>query len=174
MVNDKLKSIKDYFIGFGIVGIYFLIIVLSKIFWDVIYGLILGTLIFVVLLLTHFIISFKRGKDSISDFTINMLAAIIGFNFIIAFIYFVMPIDYGYLQYSNSTIIQPKSDYFTDLYFSGVVFTTLGFGDIHPKGILRFIATIEALMGWIVLALLIFGINKYVEPKNLKNQKLYK
>jgi hypothetical protein len=36
-------------------------------------------------------------------------------------------------------------------YFSFVTFTTLGFGDIHPSGNLRYLAGIEALTGMVLV-----------------------
>ena len=37
------------------------------------------------------------------------------------------------------------------LYYSGVIFTTLGLGDIQPVGHLRFITATEALNGFLLL-----------------------
>ena len=38
-------------------------------------------------------------------------------------------------------------------YFSGVTFTTLGYGDYHPEGCLRIVATVEAFLGAFMIAL---------------------
>jgi len=37
------------------------------------------------------------------------------------------------------------------LYYSGVIYTTLGLGDIHPVGHIRFITAIEALNGFFLI-----------------------
>ena len=37
------------------------------------------------------------------------------------------------------------------LYYSGVIFTTLGLGDIQPEGHIRFITAIEALNGFLLI-----------------------
>lgn len=38
------------------------------------------------------------------------------------------------------------------LYYSGVMYTSLGLGDIHPHGHIRFITAIEALNGLLLIA----------------------
>jgi len=47
-----------------------------------------------------------------------------------------------------------KNDYLTSLYFSIVTWTTLGYGDLSPVGNVRFIASVEALLGQLYMALL--------------------
>ena len=37
------------------------------------------------------------------------------------------------------------------LYYSGVIFTTLGLGDIQPEGHIRFITALEALNGFLLI-----------------------
>lgn len=49
------------------------------------------------------------------------------------------------------------------LYFSVVTFTTLGYGDISPIGLMRIISCSEALVGIIVLGFLIVGLSKNPE-----------
>ncbi|MFA0569498.1 ion channel [Vibrio gallaecicus] len=46
-------------------------------------------------------------------------------------------------------------EFFNALYFSVVTFTTLGYGDISPVGIARFIAAVEAFMGSFIMALFV-------------------
>lgn len=45
-------------------------------------------------------------------------------------------------------------DYWTCLYYSVVTFTTLGYGDFYPLGWGRAIAALQAMMGYIVLAVI--------------------
>lgn len=68
----------------------------------------------------------------------------------------------GILQ--NGTLIQLSSQnsiqenftvFINSLYFSSVTFTTLGYGDISPFGISRFIAAIEAFAGSFTIALFV-------------------
>ena len=40
------------------------------------------------------------------------------------------------------------------LYYSLVTFTTLGYGDLQPRGILRFLACLETFVGYLVLGIL--------------------
>jgi hypothetical protein len=37
------------------------------------------------------------------------------------------------------------------LYYSGVIYTTLGLGDIQPEGHIRFITAMEALNGFLLI-----------------------
>ncbi|NVD06014.1 potassium transporter Kef [Vibrio sp. JPW-9-11-11] len=46
-------------------------------------------------------------------------------------------------------------EFFNSLYFSVVTFTTLGYGDISPVGIARFIAACEAFLGSFTMALFV-------------------
>jgi len=43
------------------------------------------------------------------------------------------------------------SDAMSYLYYSGVIYTTLGLGDIQPEGHIRFITAIEALNGFLLI-----------------------
>lgn len=52
---------------------------------------------------------------------------------------------------------------FKSLYFSVVTFATLGYGDIQPIGtVARFLAGIEALLGALLAALLVFVLTRIV------------
>lgn len=46
-------------------------------------------------------------------------------------------------------------DSLASLYFSVVTWTTLGYGDYSPEGGLRFVAALEALMGYTYMAILV-------------------
>ena len=55
------------------------------------------------------------------------------------------------------------NDFLSSLYFSIVTFTTLGYGDFHPKGYIRFFASFEALIGAVLIALFIVTLTrKYI------------
>ena len=43
------------------------------------------------------------------------------------------------------------TDAMSYLYYSGVIYTTLGLGDIEPQGHIRFITAIEALNGFLLI-----------------------
>ena len=45
----------------------------------------------------------------------------------------------------------PVDDSMNYLYYSGVIYTTLGLGDIQPLGHIRFITAIEALNGFLLI-----------------------
>ncbi len=64
----------------------------------------------------------------------------------------------GNLKISNEVV----NTYWDCLYFSGVTFTTIGYGDIQPVGITRFFAMFEGFIGIILSsALLVSMVNKY-------------
>lgn len=52
--------------------------------------------------------------------------------------------------------------FLTSVYFSIVTFTTLGYGDISPTGIVRFIAAIEAFTGSFTIALFVVSFVKKI------------
>ncbi|MDH3346490.1 MAG: ion channel [Desulfobulbaceae bacterium] len=60
---------------------------------------------------------------------------------------------YVYGLHSVQGII--KHDFLTSLYFSVVTWTTLGYGDLQPINELRMVAAMEALMGYLYMALLV-------------------
>ena len=45
----------------------------------------------------------------------------------------------------------PVADGMSYLYYSGVIYTTLGLGDIQPEGHIRFITAMEALNGFLLI-----------------------
>lgn len=56
---------------------------------------------------------------------------------------------------TQQTLPQNFSNFISSLYFSIVTFTTLGYGDISPIGLSRFIAAIEACTGSFTIALFV-------------------
>lgn len=46
----------------------------------------------------------------------------------------------------------PVGDAMSYLYYSGVIYTTLGLGDVQPEGHIRFITAMEALSGFLVIS----------------------
>lgn len=59
------------------------------------------------------------------------------------------------LRYTN-TMIQPELDGFINsLYFSFITATSLGYGDISPMGVSKFVASFEVILGLIIYGLLI-------------------
>ena len=56
-------------------------------------------------------------------------------------------------------------DWYENYYFSGVTFTTLGFGDIHPEvkePLGQGLAMIEALLGTIFMGLFLFTLARQI------------
>lgn len=56
------------------------------------------------------------------------------------------------------------------MYFSIVTFTTLGYGDFQPLGVLRYVAALEALCGYILLAMLVGVILKGYADKEVSRE----
>ena len=48
------------------------------------------------------------------------------------------------------------------LYYSVVTFTTLGYGDLQPRGVLRFMACLETFVGYLVLGILASTVADFV------------
>lgn len=86
----------------------------------------------------------------------NVIAFSLILIFVCAVLYFLFGVqsEQGVIQLStNLSIWENLNHFFSTIYFSVVTFTTLGYGDIHPIGLSRFIATIEAFIGSFALAL---------------------
>ena len=56
----------------------------------------------------------------------------------------------------------PVEDYWNNLYFSVVTFTTLGYGDFRPIGKIRVLASLEAFLGIFFIALFIKNTAEYL------------
>jgi tetratricopeptide (TPR) repeat protein len=68
------------------------------------------------------------------------------------------------ILYSSLGLIAPCSDWIDPFYFSVVTFTTLGYGDLHPVGILgKLLASAESMSGLIMFGLLLTFIGNRVQ-----------
>ncbi|TMV06862.1 two pore domain potassium channel family protein [Ruegeria sediminis] len=67
---------------------------------------------------------------------------------------FLFAAVYGAFGYYDLCVLGARSPA-DALYFSYVTFTTLGFGDLLPVGMCRFIAVAEAITGYVLLGLLV-------------------
>lgn len=61
---------------------------------------------------------------------------------------------------SNTGQSTAFSEFSTSLYFGIVTFTTLGYGDLHPPASLRLWATMEAVLGVILVALFVVSLTR--------------
>lgn len=78
--------------------------------------------------------------------------------FLSALFYFIFGVSYdGVLLKADAslTITQNLANFSMTLYYSVVTFTTLGYGDVTPVGVTRFVAAIEAFVGSFTLALFV-------------------
>jgi uncharacterized protein YjbI with pentapeptide repeats len=58
--------------------------------------------------------------------------------------------------YEMFDLLTTNSSFLDAVYYSALIFTTLGFEDAHPTGFGQFLTTIEAGLGAIIVALLVF------------------
>ena len=58
---------------------------------------------------------------------------------------------------------QKVKTFWEALYYSVVTFTTLGYGDMQPRGILRFMACLETFVGYLVLGILASTVSDFVQ-----------
>jgi potassium channel LctB len=66
-------------------------------------------------------------------------------------IYFILSFEGIYLVEGNELRqVSPIGSLIHSFYFSGVTMLTIGYGDISPIGIGRFIALVEALIGYVL------------------------
>ncbi len=90
-----------------------------------------------------------QDKYTVYNFFLKLISlSIIVFSNIFIFAYFY----YFYGLKGLEGVV--KNDYLISLYFSIVTWTTLGYGDFSPMPDIRFIASFEALLGQIYMALL--------------------
>jgi len=83
----------------------------------------------------------------------NFKELVLAFTFGISNIFIFASLYYIYgIQFDDGLIVESFSD---SIYFSIVTWTTLGYGDFKPIGELRLIASLEALMGYIYMAILV-------------------
>ena len=57
------------------------------------------------------------------------------------------------------------TDFLSCAYFSLVTFTTLGYGDLHPQGIGRTLAVLEAFTGYLILGVLASTAATLISPR---------
>lgn len=72
--------------------------------------------------------------------------AIIGF----AIIYFLLARNMSIMNNPKYDVLAFHKQLYECIYFSGVTMLTIGYGDIAPIGIGRFIAVVQALIGYIL------------------------
>lgn len=77
--------------------------------------------------------------------------------FLLFFSSFIYWLSKGVFHVTGTCLI-PVGDYWNNLYFSVVTFTTLGYGDFRPIGTIKVLASIEALLGIFLIALFIFAL----------------
>lgn len=154
--EGKIIKISSFIIIISIL-VYYLI----KLLFDVYLAFIVFTIFIIISFPAFYCYQLKSGNMNSLSYFIYIFVMIILFNLAFSIVYMNIPQTYGYLEYSNSTIIKDL-DFETAFYYSGVAFTTVGFGDIHAQGKLRFLALIESMAGWIMLSMLIIGIGHYI------------
>ncbi len=65
-----------------------------------------------------------------------------------------------YVVTQSTDFSEKIKNFFTCFYFSGVTFTTLGYGDISPQGLVRYLSMIEAGLGAFLIALFVFSFTR--------------
>ena len=56
------------------------------------------------------------------------------------------------MTFVKNTVQFHGLEFLESLYFSGITFTTIGYGDIAPIGVTRFIAVIEGFLGVLLIS----------------------
>lgn len=113
--------------------------------------------------LGYSIIELTSGYGFMPSFTIRLGVLTWLFFSIAYWLLTVFHSGIGYLTYKG--VVHQKMStigaLFNSLYYSAVTFTTMGYGDLVPKSLAaKFFASIEPVMGSVLMALLIFSLTK--------------
>lgn len=71
---------------------------------------------------------------------------------LLIYLLFVLIYTLPCMPFVKNTVQFHGLDFLESLYFSGITFTTIGYGDIAPIGVTRFIAVIEGFLGVLLIS----------------------
>ncbi|MCP3856470.1 MAG: two pore domain potassium channel family protein [Actinomycetia bacterium] len=150
-VGTRAKTRLWKLAGLLIAGIVGTVLVASYGFADL--GVALGATLQVIILGTLAVAVLARLLEHPSVTNQTMLGAVASYLLlgqVFAWAYMALP------GYFDETVLAPAQQGEVPIYYSYVVLTTLGFGDIHPVGALaQRITVLEALLGQLYLAILL-------------------
>lgn len=137
-------------IGLEAIATVSLILFVNDAWWAVTLSAIVMTLIVVVVFSTVFSILFVGLKDR------NIFLATVMVGVAIASIISLFAEIFRWIGVSDGkACLQVPLHFATTVYFSIVTWTTVGYGDLVPCGPGRLVAALEAILGYLVMALLI-------------------
>ena len=83
---------------------------------------------------------------------------------LVAIIFFALIYLCPYLSYEINDKTQKMNNLWESMYFSGITFATIGYGDITPLGLARVFTVIEGIIGvGISSAFMVSIVRKYVD-----------
>ncbi len=123
-----------------------------------------GSLVVLVFASLYFSMTFFRSEDGFEK--LYYYACVLGF--IIGYFALVYQ-SFGIIDTSTNEVI--KKDWFEAFYFSVVTWTTLGFGDYKPTPEMKPWVMVEALLGYIFMALLVGKFMHFMMPKDIIKTK---
>jgi len=100
-----------------------------------------------LIILASSLLFFYWGIELLGSDVLDVFPRVIDYN---------LSLDSFGIQWVTSNFDKVKIDWLECLYTSVITFTTLGYGDVHPVGYSRIVASIEAGLGIIMTALFIF------------------
>jgi hypothetical protein len=136
-------------VGLLVIGI----ILLNKI------HVVLPILLVLLIIVVTSILSLTLAKSG------KVVLAIVSFGIHVILLIFGFGVTYHRskgIMHSGGDFEVKDLDYY---YFSIVTWTTLGYGDFKPSESLRFVAALEAFMGFIYMGLFLALVWKFIEPK---------
>ncbi|MFD2639264.1 ion channel [Piscibacillus salipiscarius] len=123
-------------------------------------------IVFVVIIVIVSILIFLRSNRNIRhSFSSELFIAFLIIYFILmigfALIYFLMS-QIGFTVLSDISLQAGSTldRFLRSLYFSGVTLMTVGYGDIYPIGVARFVSLIEAAVGYLLPAAFLYKLIK--------------
>jgi len=126
-----------------------------KLFWDVVYKKLCGygekpfNVIGYsgLIILASSLFFFYNGIELLGSKVLGVTTRVIDYN---------LSLNSSGIQWAKSNFYLFIGDWLKCLYTSVITFTTLGYGDVHPIGYSRIVASVEAGLGIIMTALFIF------------------